>query len=52
MHERELVCVSVCGPGAATLALCDVVITIPGGGRVQSLNVAAAAVLLYALTAA
>lgn len=40
------------GLGAATLALCDVVVTIPGGGRVQSLNVAAAAaVLLYALTA-
>jgi RNA methyltransferase, TrmH family len=34
----------------ATLALCDTVVTIPGGGPVQALNVAAAAaVLLYAL---
>jgi len=34
----------------ATLALCDTVVTIPGGGPVQSLNgAAAAAVLLYAL---
>ncbi len=41
------------GLDAATLALCDAVVTIPGSGRVQSLNVAAAAaVLLYALTAA
>jgi len=34
-----------------TLAACDAVATIPGSGRVQSLNVsAAAAVLIYALT--
>jgi TrmH RNA methyltransferase len=34
-----------------TLALCDAVVTIPGSGAVQSLNVAAAAaVLLYMLT--
>jgi len=34
-----------------TLAACDAVVTIAGSGRVQSLNVAAAAaVLLYALT--
>lgn len=39
------------GLDAATLAACDAVATIPGGGAVQSLNVAAAAaVLLYALT--
>jgi len=39
------------GLDPATLALCDAVVTIPGGGRVQSLNVAAvAAVLIYALT--
>lgn len=36
----------------AVLAACDTVVTIPGSGRVQSLNVAAAAaVLLYVLTA-
>jgi RNA methyltransferase, TrmH family len=41
------------GVDPAILALCDTVVTIPGDGRVQSLNVAAAAaVLLYALTAA
>ncbi|HVC56029.1 MAG TPA: RNA methyltransferase [Stellaceae bacterium] len=40
------------GIAAATLALCDAVVTIPGAGAVQSLNVAAAAaVLLYGLTA-
>lgn len=40
------------GVDPAVLALCDAVVTIPGSGRVQSLNVAAAAaVLLYALTA-
>jgi RNA methyltransferase, TrmH family len=40
------------GIDPATLARCDDVATIPGGGRVQSLNVAAAAaILLYALTA-
>jgi TrmH RNA methyltransferase len=34
----------------ATLAACDEVLTIPGAGRVQSLNVSAsAAVLIYAL---
>lgn len=39
------------GLDPATLAACDAVATIPGGGPVQSLNVAAAAaVLLYALT--
>lgn len=39
------------GVDAATLALCDTIVTIPGAGEVQSLNVAAAAaVLLYALT--
>ena len=38
------------GIDPAILALCDTVVTIPGTGRVQSLNVAAAAaVLLYAL---
>ncbi len=38
------------GVEKATLALCDAVVTIPPGGAVQSLNVAAAAaVLLYAL---
>ncbi len=46
------------GLDPATLALCDVVVTIPGatipgGGSVQSLNVAAAAaILFYALAAA
>jgi TrmH RNA methyltransferase len=34
----------------ATLAACDEIVTIPGSGRVQSLNVAAAAILIYALT--
>lgn len=39
------------GLDPATLALCDAVVTIPGSGGVQSLNVAAAAaVLLYVLT--
>jgi TrmH RNA methyltransferase len=41
------------GLGAATLAACDEIVTIPGGGRVQSLNVAAAAaILIYELTRA
>jgi len=36
----------------ATLAACDTVLTIPGSGRVQSLNVAAtAAILIHALAA-
>ena len=40
------------GLDAATLAACDEIVTIPGSGRVQSLNVAAAAaILIYALTA-
>jgi RNA methyltransferase, TrmH family len=39
------------GLDAATLAACDEVVTIPGVGRVQSLNVAAAAaILIYLLT--
>jgi RNA methyltransferase, TrmH family len=39
------------GLDPATLALCDDTVTITGSGRVQSLNVAAAAaILLYALT--
>jgi TrmH RNA methyltransferase len=39
------------GLDQATLAACGEVVTIPGSGRVQSLNVAAAAaILLYALT--
>jgi RNA methyltransferase, TrmH family len=39
------------GLGAATLAACDAVVTIPGAGDVQSLNVsAAAAILIYELT--
>jgi TrmH RNA methyltransferase len=39
------------GLDRATLAACGEVVTIPGSGRVQSLNVAAAAaILLYALT--
>jgi TrmH RNA methyltransferase len=39
------------GVEPATLALCDSVVTIPGGDGVQSLNVAAAAaILLYVLT--
>ena len=34
-----------------TIAACDDVVTIPGGSRVQSLNVAAAAaILIYTLT--
>lgn len=38
------------GIDPATLALCDAIVTIPGSGQVQSLNVAAAvSVLLYAL---
>jgi len=41
------------GVDPATLALCDMVVTIPGSGQMQSLNVAAAAaVLLYALRSA
>jgi RNA methyltransferase, TrmH family len=41
------------GVDPATLALCDTVVTIPGSGQMQSLNVAAAAaVFLYALRAA
>ena len=41
------------GVDPATLSQCDTVVTIPGSGRVQSLNVAAAvAVLLYALRSA
>ena len=41
------------GVDPAILALCDTVVTIPGSGQVQSLNVAAAAaVLLYALRSA
>jgi RNA methyltransferase, TrmH family len=39
------------GLDSATLAACGEVVTIPGSGRVQSLNVAAAAaILLYTLT--
>jgi RNA methyltransferase, TrmH family len=39
------------GLQAATLALCDEVVRIPGSGHVQSLNVAsAAAILIYLLT--
>ncbi|MGC2202451.1 MAG: RNA methyltransferase [Stellaceae bacterium] len=39
------------GLGPATLAACDEVVAIPGSGRVQSLNVAAAAaILIYLLT--
>jgi TrmH RNA methyltransferase len=39
------------GLDPTTLAACDEVATIPGSGRVQSLNVAAtAAILIYALT--
>lgn len=41
------------GLPAATLSACDEVVAIPGQGRVQSLNVAAAAaILVYALTGA
>jgi TrmH RNA methyltransferase len=39
------------GLDPATLAECDEEVTIPGSGRVQSLNVAAAAaILIYQLT--
>lgn len=39
------------GLGPHTIAACDEIITIPGSGRVQSLNVAAAAaILIYLLT--
>jgi RNA methyltransferase, TrmH family len=39
------------GLDEATIAACDAVVTIPGSGRVQSLNVAAAgAILMYLLT--
>ena len=39
------------GLDAATLAVCDEVVRIPGSGQVQSLNVAsAAAILIYLLT--
>jgi RNA methyltransferase, TrmH family len=39
------------GLDPATIAACDEVVTIPGSGRVQSLNVAAAAaILMYLLT--
>src|SRR5271165_318277 len=39
------------GLDPATIAACDEVVTIPGSGRVQSLNVAAAAaILIYLLT--
>jgi TrmH RNA methyltransferase len=39
------------GLDPATVAACDEVMTIPGSGRVQSLNVAAtAAILIYSLT--
>ena len=39
------------GLDPATFTACDEVITIPGSGRVQSLNVAAtAAILIYTLT--
>jgi len=37
------------GLDPATLAACDEVVTIPGSGRVQSLNVAAAAAILIYL---
>jgi RNA methyltransferase, TrmH family len=41
-----------CGLPRATLEACDEIITIPGSGAVQSLNVAAtAAILLYAIAA-
>src|SRR5271165_4580207 len=41
----------ITGLDAATLALCDEVVTITGSGHVQSLNVAsAAAILIYLLT--
>jgi TrmH RNA methyltransferase len=33
-----------------TLAACDAIATIPGSGRIQSLNVAAAAILIYLAT--
>jgi RNA methyltransferase, TrmH family len=39
------------GLAPATIAACDEIVAIPGGGRVQSLNVgAAASIMLYALT--
>jgi TrmH RNA methyltransferase len=38
------------GLAAATLAACDEIVTIPGGGRIQSLNVAAAAAILIYLS--
>jgi RNA methyltransferase, TrmH family len=38
------------GPPRATLDACDAVITIPGAGQMQSLNVSAsAAIFLYAM---
>jgi RNA methyltransferase, TrmH family len=41
------------GVPAATLAACDDVVAIPGGGAIQSLNVSAtAAILIYALSSA
>ena len=41
------------GVPEATLRACDEIVTIPGAGRVQSLNVSAsAAILLYALSSA
>jgi RNA methyltransferase, TrmH family len=40
------------GPRPATLKACDEIVTIPGSGSVQSLNVAAsAAILIYAMAA-
>lgn len=38
------------GLAPTTLAACDEIVTIPGGGRVQSLNVAAAAAILIYLS--
>jgi TrmH RNA methyltransferase len=39
------------GVAAHTITACDDIVTIPGSGRVQSLNVAAAAaILIYDLT--
>jgi RNA methyltransferase, TrmH family len=38
------------GLDPATLAVCDEVVTIPGSGGVQSLNVAAAAAILIYLS--
>jgi TrmH RNA methyltransferase len=41
------------GLRAATLKACDEIVTIPGSGSIQSLNVAAsAAILIYAGTTA